>query len=241
MRDYIGLYFPGDYSIIPNGIDYARFASSRIEPIREFADGRPNILFVGRLEPRKGFQHLLGALPLVRQSVPDARLLVVGAFSEQEQAPFVEYARQHGIDDVHFVGQVGPDELPRFYRTATVFCAPSTGYESFGIVLLEAMAAGVPIVASDIAGYRQVLHDRVEGRLVAPADEPAIADALIGVLQDPSLRKRMAARGLKTAVQYDWHSVAGRVLDYYQGLRDQRPQAATTARAYQAAAQCSPA
>ncbi len=216
VRAYITRYFPGDYVVIPNGIHFARFAASNIKPIERFDDGRPNILFVGRLETRKGFQHLLRAYPAIKQAIPDARLIVVGAFGDKEKAPFLRYVRAHKLRSVHFVGYVSPDELPRYYRTATVFCAPNTGFESFGIVLLEAMAAGVPIVASDIAGFRTVIEDRRQGWLVPPGDECAIARAIIELLTDSARRAQMGEAGQRTARQYDWSIVARRVLAYYQ-------------------------
>ncbi len=123
---------------------------------------------------------------------------------------------------MHLIGRVSPEDLPRYYRTASLFCAPSTGSESFGIVLLEAMAAGVPIVASDIAGYRSVLTQSAEGRLVKPGGEQAIAEAVVALLRDSRQRARMAARGRTTAARYDWRVVAGRVLDYYGDLRQAR-------------------
>lgn len=218
VREYINHYFPGDYTIIPNGIECARFNSPDIEPIERFNDGRPNILFVGRLEKRKGFRHLLRAYPYIKQAVPEARLLVVGAYTNHEKAPLVRYARTHRLRGIHFVGYVPPDELPRYHRTATVFCAPSTGFESFGIVLLEAMAAGLPIVASDIAGYRSVVEDCREGFLVPPGDERAIAAAIIQLLRDPARRARMSNCGERAALKYDWSIIAERVLDYYGDL-----------------------
>jgi phosphatidyl-myo-inositol alpha-mannosyltransferase len=218
VQESITRYFPGDYVIIPNGIDYARFSSPNIRPIDRFNDGRPSILFVGRMEKRKGFRHLIRAFPHIKSAIPDARLIVVGAFDDNDKAPFLRYARAHKLHGVHFVGRVTPDELARYYRTATVFCAPSTGFESFGIVLLEAMAAGVPIVASDIAGYRDVLENGRGGLLVPPGNEQAIGGAIITLLQDPIRRTQMGECGRQKAADYDWSIIARRVLDYYAQL-----------------------
>ncbi len=218
VREYINHYFPGDYIIIPNGIDFARFAATDIQPIERFYDGRPNILFVGRMDKRKGFRHLIRAYPYIKQVVPDARLIVVGAFGDKEKGPFIRYARTHHLHGIHFVGYVSPQDLPRYYRTATVFCAPNTGFESFGIVLLEAMAAGLPIVASDITGFRTVVEDCAEGFLIPPEDSRALAGALIQLLRDPKLRAEMSACGKTKAAEYDWSLIAQRVLDYYQNL-----------------------
>ncbi len=223
LREALAPYIFGEVPIIPNGIDYARFAAPDMAPIREFDDEGPTILFVGRLEPRKGFPHLLNAYPDIQRAFPDARLLIVGAFAEADRSRWAEEVRTRALRDVHLIGRVSSDELPRYYRTATVFCAPSTGGESFGIVLLEAMAAGLPVVASSIAGYRSVMQDGVQGRLVAPKDEPGLAEAIIGLLRDPEARGQMATRGRETAAQYDWSVVAPRVLEYYQELLETRP------------------
>lgn len=218
VQESITRYFPGDYVIIPNGIDYARFSSPTTQPIERFNDGRPNILFVGRMEKRKGFRHLIRAFVYIKKEIPDARLIVVGAYEDKEKGPFLRYARTHKLHGVHFVGRVSPEDLPRYYRTATVFCAPSTGFESFGIVLLEAMAAGVPIIASDIPGYRGVLENGRGGLLVPPGDEQAIARAITSLLRDPAKKARMSECGRQTAAEHDWSIIAQRVLDYYAQL-----------------------
>jgi len=221
-REAVAQYFPGEYKIIPNGIEVARFANPQLEPLPRFADGKLNVLFVGRLEKRKGFRYLLRAFRYVKAAVPNARLIVVGAYDREEKAPFVHYARQEHLRDVKFVGYAEPGLIPYYYRSAHVFCAPSTGFESFGIVLLEAMAAGVPIVASDIPGYRTVLTDGVEGLLVPPANEPALAGAIIRLLQNADLRTQMGTRGRLTAERYDWSRVSLQIESYYEELLERR-------------------
>jgi phosphatidylinositol alpha-mannosyltransferase len=223
LRDAWEPYTFGELRVIPNGIDTARFAAEDIAPIAEFDDGRPNLLFVGRLEPRKGFPHLLNAYPQIKRSVPEARLLVAGAYTDEDKARLLEQAGAKDLHDVHWIGRVSGQDLPRYYRTATVFCVPSTGGESFGIILLEAMAAGVPIVASGIAGYRSVMQDGAQGRFVAPGDESAFAQAIVTLLGEPETRARMAEHGRQTAAQYDWSVVAPQVLKYYQELLEKRP------------------
>ena len=222
VRDYLAPYFPGDYRIIPNGIDLERFGDPALRPLERFDDGKLNILFVGRLEKRKGFKYLLRAFAQVKQAVPEARLMVVGAYDKEDKEPFVFYARENRLRDVRFIGQVSEDDLPRYYRTCHVFCAPSTGFESFGMILLEAMAAGKPIVASNIDGYRGVLEDGGEGLLVQPEDERRLAEALIRLLKDPALRERMGRQGQATATDYAWHKVAQQVLDYYRELLERK-------------------
>ena len=229
VRDFTLAQFPGEYRIIPNGIDFQRFADPDLEPIKRFDDGRPNILFVGRLDKRKGFRHLIRAFPFIKQALPDARLIVVGAYDDDDKAPFIRYARAHRLRSVHFVGYVSREMLPRYYRTAHLFCAPSTGFESFGIVLLEAMAAGLPIVASDIAGYRLVLTENRQGLLVPAEDSHAIAQAAVALLSAPQTRKRMGEQGRFTAAQYDWSHIADQVLAYYQDLQIARREIAKRA------------
>ncbi len=224
VRETLAPYSAGEYRVIPNGIDYARFADPALKVIPDFGDGRPNILFVGRLDARKGFAHLLHAYPRIKRAVPNARLIVVGAYSSEDQARVVEQVGPLDLRDVHFIGRVAPLDLARYYHTATLFSAPSTGGESFGIVLLEAMAAGLPVVASDIAGYRSVVQDKVQGRLVTPGDEKALADRIVELLRDPAQRARLARQGRATAARYDWRMVAPRVLEYYTDLLRRRPQ-----------------
>lgn len=220
----VSQYFPGDYSIIPNGIDLEEFGGADIEPLEGYAETRPTLLFVGRLDKRKGFDHLIRAYPYVLEEFPTARLLVAGAYDKDDKDPYVRYARMHRLTGVRFVGRVADEELPRYYRSCDVFCAPSTGFESFGIVLLEAMAAGRPIVASSIAGYRSVMDDEVEGLLVPPGDARALALAIIRLLRDPDLRQRLGEHGRRKAALYDWSIVARRVLDVYERLLQQKAQ-----------------
>jgi phosphatidylinositol alpha-mannosyltransferase len=221
-RDYIAQYFPGDYVIIPNGIDVARFSDPSLAPIQRFNDGKPNILFVGRLEKRKGFRHLLAAFAHIKKAVPEARLIVAGAYEKADKEAFVLYARSHRLRDVRFVGLVSEEDLPRYYRTCDVFCAPSIGFESFGLVLLEAMAAGRPIVASDIVGYRTVVRNGEEGLLVPPGDEEALATALVSLLRDPGLRQRVGERGQARASAYSRDRIAQRILDFYGELLERK-------------------
>src|SRR5919204_3422725 len=173
-RDFVSEYFPADYRVIPNGIEYAWFNTPR-PPLERFRDGRVNVLFVGRLEKRKGLRFLLRAWPLVRERFPEARLIVVGEGRPLEGYRRFAASQGWSESDVYFAGYAPAEELPRYYQAADVFCAPSTGQESFGIVLLEAMAAGIPIVASDIPGYRAVVSEGSEGLLVEPTSPDALA------------------------------------------------------------------
>jgi len=226
VREYLSRYFPEDYVVIPNGIDLERFGP-HVEPIPKYAEGKPTILFVGRLEKRKGFKYLLRAFPWVKAEFPEARLLVVGAFDKDDKAPYLRYLREHRIKGVRFIGYLPDEELPRYYRSCDIFCAPSTGFESFGMVLLEAMASGVAIVASDIAGYRTVLTDEVEGLLVEPENEIALAQAITRLLKEPELRRKMGQKGRARAEGYSWVKVTQQLLDYYRELLARRGRVVT--------------
>jgi len=220
-RDFVGEYFPSDYRVIPNGIDFPLF-NTRYPRLEQLADTRPTVLFVGRLEKRKGLRYLLRAWQMVLERVPDARLVVVGRGRPLEG--YKRFAARQGWStaDVIFAGYVSAEDLPRYYQASDVFCAPNTGQESFGIVLLEAMAAGAPIVASDIPGYRDVITNGVEGLLVEPQNPAALADALSRLLANPELRAAMRRAGQNKAQRFDWPRVAAEVFSYYQDVLERR-------------------
>ncbi|MFN0095862.1 MAG: glycosyltransferase family 4 protein [Dehalococcoidia bacterium] len=206
----IDRYYPSTFQIIPNGIEYEHFSRER-EPLPEFADGKRNILFVGRPEKRKGLRFLLRAYLRVRGQEPNTRLIVVGA------GDFSRYSRiMSAFDDVVFRENVPYDELPRYHKSAAVFCCPNTGNESQGYVLLEAMAAGLPVVASNIEGFAGVVTEGIDGILTRPKDVDSIAEALLRVIRDPALGQSLGERGRHTAERYSWDSVARHVLSYYE-------------------------
>jgi phosphatidylinositol alpha-mannosyltransferase len=210
-RHFISRYFPGDYKVIPNGVDVARFQRAR--PIERWRDGTPNILFLGRLEDRKGVMHLLRAYRALRRDGVDSRLLVVGSGpQEREVRRYIATRRLRGVE---LIGRVSEDVKARYFATADVYVSPATGRESFGIVLLEAMAAGAPIVCSDIHGYKGVVRRDREAVLVPPRDHRALADAIRGVLADPELRAGMSESGRGRARQFSWERITEKVENYY--------------------------
>ena len=217
-RHFISRYFPGDYRIIPNGVDLERYGQA--QPIEELRDGTLNILFVGRLEERKGLIHLLKAYHRLRKRHVDARLLVIGAGPKLRE--YRRYVGLRQIRDVQFLGRVSEDDKARTFASADIFCAPSTGQESFGIVLLEAMAAGVPIVASDIHGYKNVVQRDVSGLLVEPRNHRQLAAALYALARDPQLRAQMGAAGRARAPEYSWPNVTRQVVAFYRELLEAR-------------------
>jgi len=218
--EFVSRHLPGDYHVIPNGIDVDCFSAS-VSPMEQYDDGKFNILFVGRLEKRKGFDCLLKAYARVRCQFRDVRLIIVGPGSRL-RGKYERLIRRQGLTDITFAGYVSQGDLPRYYATADVFCAPATGGESFGVVLLEAMASGKPVVATRIAGYASVITENVDGILVPPRDDDSMARALISLIADPSLRQRLSVNGRKTAENYRWDRVTQRVLDLYTDLLNRR-------------------
>lgn len=210
-RHFIDRFFPGDYRVIPNGVDVARYRDA--VPVARWQDGRRNVLFVGRHEPRKGLLHLLKAYRIMRKADCDCRLLVVGSGPQEREAR--RYVATRRLGGVEFLGRVSDREKAALFKTADVYVSPATGRESFGIVLLEAMAAGTPIVASDIHGYKGVVKRGEQGLLVPPGDAKAIATATMSLLGDAALRDRMGASGLARAEAFSWEQVTERVDAYY--------------------------
>jgi len=218
--EFASKYILGYYNIIPNGVDLEHF-SSDVSPIEEFCDGKQNILFVGRLEYRKGLNYLIKAYQQVKREIPNSRLIVVGPGTRLRKK-YEKWIMRNGLKDVVFIGYAPYAELPRYYKTADVFCAPATSRESFGIVLLEAMAVSKPIVATNIDGYASVMADGVEGLLVPPKDEKALAQALISLMTNETLRQQMGAKGRLKAEEHSWEHIAQKVFDYYVRVLDER-------------------
>ncbi len=219
-RDSAAKYFPGEYRIIPNGVD-VDFFSPTVAPIPELDNGRPKVLFLGRFEPRKGLKYLLMAMPAIVREVPDVQLVVVG--TGLFGYAYKGYLDKEVEDHVHWAGLIPGELRPRYYRSCDVFCSPAIGYESFGIVLLEAMATGRPVVASDIDGYRSVMESGKQGFLVPPRDPDAIARAIVRLLKEPGLAQEMGAAGRQRALEFSWARIAEQVEGFYQELRQKYP------------------
>ena len=210
-RFFIDRYFPGDYKVIPNGVDTARFRDA--EPIERWRDGTPNLLFVGRFEERKGLLDLLKAYRLLRRSGWNCRLLVIGRGPQEREAR--RYIATRRLGGVELLGRVSDEEKARYFATADVYVSPATGRESFGIVLLEAMAAGAPIVCSDIHGYKGVVQRDRQALLVPPHDPKALAGTLAELLRDPQRREEMGRAGRLRAEEFSWERITAKVDEYY--------------------------
>ena len=196
---------------IPNGVDVASYESAPLLP--GYPRPGKTVLFLGRYdEPRKGMAVLVDALPALVERFPGLQVLIVGRGNEDELRAKVGRLAGH----LRFLGLVDDAAKASALRSADVYCAPHTGGESFGIVLVEAMAAGTPVVASDLHAFRQVLRDGEAGRLVAVDDSAALADGLIAVLENDRLAKRYAAAGSSAVRRYDWSVVASQIMRVYE-------------------------
>lgn len=204
-RDLISAYFPGEYVLTPNGVEAERFFNA--DPIRPA--GGATVLFFGRLERRKGLEVLIQAM--ARLSDVPATLVVAGAGPEERSCRSL--AENLGIP-VHFLGLVPEEDKPGIYRGATVYCAPGLGGESFGIVLIEALASGVPVVCSDLPGYRAVAGE--VATLVPPGDAGSLADALRAVLTDEAKANQMRNLSRRMSQLYDWKRLAAGVEAIYE-------------------------
>jgi phosphatidylinositol alpha-mannosyltransferase len=200
----------GPIEIVPNGVDVARFAEPG-EPLEGLPPGR-RILWVGRLDPQKGFGVMVDAFARLARDFDDVFLLVAGEGRERVALRSLDRRARNRV--VPF-GSVPHEELPRYHAAADVFCSPSVGQESFGMTLVEAMAAGVPVVATDIPGYREVVRDGMDGLLVPPNDPGAIAEAIRRVLSQPELASNLAAAGLTRAPAFAWDAVVPRLEAVY--------------------------
>lgn len=210
----------GTYRILPNGVEVERFAAraaqersaeAGISDIERVAlpgsTARPAIMFIGRHEPRKGLGILLDAFAALER---DATLWVVG------EGPETAELMARGIPGVEWLGRISDDELARRLALATVFCAPALRSESFGVILLEAMASGVPVVASDISGYREVARSGMEGLLATPGDSGALRAALCMVLDDPAVAGKLIEAGRIRAAEFSMDRLAERFIPVYE-------------------------
>lgn len=214
-REDVTRHFPGPVDVIPNGVDLTRFRPG-LKPLPRFDDGIPNVLFVGRFDPRKGLPELLRAAELLTLEGRRFRLILVG--DGWLRGRLERMARGPLMGRVHFEGRVEHDRLPRYYATADVFCSPATEGESFGLVLLEAMATGTPVLATTLAGYRGVVTHGADGLLVPPRDVEALARGLRLLLDDIALRRRLGAQGAENARRYGWDEVVDRLLAVFHDV-----------------------
>ena len=210
-------YFGGTYRVIPNGVDVDRFHPDN-EPFEQWqSPDKINIVFVGRLDPRKGVDLLIAAIPqVIERTRGRARFLIVGDsyLRRKLEAAVRADMREH----VTFVGAVPAQDLPRWYATADIFVSPATGNESFGIVLLEAMASGRPVVCSDIPGYRSAVIPEYNGVFHEPGNVEALANALCGLVENDERRTTLSINGRKRALEFAWPRVTDAIETVYRSM-----------------------
>jgi len=217
-RAFVNRYFPNfPLRVIPNGIDLDTFRPGQ-PPIRHLRDDKVNILFVGRLEKRKGLGDLLRAYRFIQSRVPHTRLIIVG--DGPLRGNVESYIARHRLPDVIMAGYVPETVKPRYYSSGDIFCAPATGAESFGIVLLEALASGLPVLATEVPGYMSVLEPGRDSLTVQPRSWRELAASLVVLARDAELRRRMGDYAREKAWRYSWPSVASQVLDVYEKARE---------------------
>jgi len=205
--------------IIPNGVDLSRF-NPCVAPLKKFSKEKLNILFVGRLSKRKGTLYLLRAFWHLRKKYHDIRLIIVGEGEQMEKARF--FVKNHRLEDVFFEGRVSDKRLPSYYASADIFCSPAIQAESFGVVLLEAMASGVPVVAYANNGYKQVLKGFGRNCLVPPKKIKPLIFKIGNLIENEKLRKKLSLWGLRRVKRYSWEKVAGEVLAFYRKVGKER-------------------
>jgi phosphatidyl-myo-inositol alpha-mannosyltransferase len=210
--DALSRYFHADWQVIPNGVNTAYFHKNGRRPEDAETCG-PKLLFLARLDPRNGLETVLSAMPKIAARYPRAELTIAG--SGPLRGYYERIAKPLG-KHVRFLGRVY-DERAEQYATSDIFLCP-TEKASFGITLLEAMASGTPIIASDVTGFREIASDGCETLLVPPRAPDAWAEATIGLLEDPSRRSDMGNAGLVKAARYSWASVTSRVLEVYRSV-----------------------
>jgi phosphatidylinositol alpha-mannosyltransferase len=211
-RKVIVEHLGADAVVIPNGVEVGHFATA--PPLPGYPREGATIGFIGRYEePRKGMDVLVDALGRMLPDVPGLRLLVAGRGDEEE---FRERLPSGVSDRIDLLGQVSEADKARMLRSVDVYCAPNTGQESFGVILLEAMAARTPIVASDLEAFRRVLGGGSAGALVRPGVAGALADTLSALLADPARRAALVSAGEHAVAPYDWTVVVQAILRVYE-------------------------
>jgi phosphatidylinositol alpha-mannosyltransferase len=217
-------YYGGRYRIVPNGVD---LSAARPDPARP--NHKLRILFVGRAEERKGLPVLLRAFEALRGVGVDARLTVAGPTAEEVEPMLLD------PEGIELAGQVDDERKWGLLGEADLLCAPSLGGESFGMVLTEAFASETPVVASDIAGYRDVVRDGVDGQLVPVGDAVALGEALRSLTFDPARRSAMAVAARERAERFAWPNIAREVVEVYEEALDAAEPAGRAARLAQRA------
>jgi phosphatidyl-myo-inositol alpha-mannosyltransferase len=214
-RDTLVEHLGGDAVLIPNGLHVSRY--EKAEPLPGFPGTGGTLGFLGRMdEPRKGLDFLLAAFTMMAAERPELRLLLAGASGDEDDV--LPKVPPEFRDRVVILGRVSDEDRIRMLHSVDVFCAPNTGGESFGYVLVEAMASGAAIAASDLDAFRQVLRGGQAGELFPMGDAAALAAAAGRLLDDPARRATLAAAASAAVREFDWSVVARDVLRVYEAV-----------------------
>jgi len=209
-------HFEADYKIISNGVDIERFSPEGKLSGKIKRDDSIKLLFVGRLEPRKGLKYLISAMNILVEKY-NVTLYVAG--DGPLKPAYRQYIGEKTHDRIIFLGYIHKDELPSLYRSCDIFISPAIGGESFGIVLLEAMATQKPVVATRISGYMEVIEEGKDGLLAEPKDPASLARKISILIENEGYRNMLATRGREKVLRkYTWEKVAKQVLEYYKEI-----------------------
>ena len=216
-KDFVQKHFPGEYTVIPNGIDLD-FLSQKSKPLNKYIDNKFNILFLGRLEKRKGLKYLLQAYIELKKHY-DIRLIIVGNGNLDKDC--MKLIKSINSTDIVFTGAITDlCEKRMYYQTADLFCAPNTGNESFGIVLAEAMASGIPVAASNINGFRNVIDHGKNGFLFEPNSVSSIYKGIEILMTNNELRNSIAEKGQIKVQEFNWNKLVDKILDCYEKAKN---------------------
>ncbi|MEO9476649.1 MAG: glycosyltransferase family 4 protein [Cyclobacteriaceae bacterium] len=215
QASYINRFSRREISIIPNGIDLELY-SKPISPINRFKDDKLNILFLSRLEPRKGLIYALESYKTLKSANSNLRLLIAGDGDERQLAE--KMISEHNLSDVEMLGFVSETEKLQLLKTADIYLAPAIYGESFGIVLLEAMAMGTPLVGFANEGYLNVISGMQKEYFAEPRDSVSLTAMLKKLCEDPNIRSTLSQKGLEKVKNYDWPLVTSEILKMYEKL-----------------------
>jgi phosphatidylinositol alpha-mannosyltransferase len=203
---------PEKITVIPNGVDFKIFSACKT---RTPLAGDPAILWVSRVCPLKGFFTLVEAVDRIRNELPHMKVHLLGDAAQEYQ----EFAKKKGVDEFFiFHGRVSHSLIPKYLKSADFGIYGSIVYEGFGIALVEAMASGLPVIASDIDTYRQIVTDGKDGLLFKKADADALSNAIILMNQDSVFRKKLSKNAQVSAAKYDWEKIAAEYASLYKSL-----------------------
>lgn len=214
-RRFANRYFPGKYHVIPNGVDTSRFKPKSPGAGQE-SNQYTRFLYVGRFDIRKQIPLLIDAFKRTYDRRNGCTLVLVGRGITRPYSQ-IKAGKLRG-KAIKFAGSVSAQDLPEYYQNSDIFCCISSGSESFGIVLLEAMSSGLPLICSDLDGYKEIVEDGVQGIIVPHGKVEEVTKAMLKLVDNPDLRKKMGEKGRARALEYDWRKIAERTVKLYETL-----------------------